>query len=155
MRVYEFDAELMKHPSQDATFIEFPYDVENEFGAKGQVKVQATFDGHDYRGSLAKMGHQCHILGVTKQIRTAIGKQAGDIVHVVLKKDEEPRVVEIPIDFDELLDENPRARKFFEGLSYTNRKEYVGWITGAKKEETRGKRLQKSIEMLLNSVKHP
>ena len=63
MKLYEFDAIIKKTDFIDATFVEFPYDVENEFGTKGQVKVKAFFDNYEYRGSLVKMGHQCHIIG--------------------------------------------------------------------------------------------
>lgn len=153
MKTYEFDAEIKKQDSIDATFVEFPYEVEKEFGVKGQVKVLATFDGCEYRGSLAKMGHNCHILGMTQKIRAAIGKKPGDIVHVILKEDNEPRVVEIPEDFKRLLEENEQAMSFFDTLSYTNRKEYVQWITGAKKAETREKRVKDAIAMLSDKVK--
>lgn len=153
MKTYEFDAEIKKQDSINAAFIEFPYDVEKEFGVKGQVKVHATFDGCEYRGSLAKMGHSCHILGITQKVRGAIGKDPGDIVHVILRKDEEPRLVEIPEDFRKLLEENGQALSFFETLSYTHRKEYVQWIASAKRVETRDKRVKDSIAMLLNKVK--
>ncbi len=155
MKVYEFDALIHKHSNLDAAFIEFPYDVEKEFGTKGRVKVIVTFDGYEYRGSLAKMGHPVHCLGLTKEVRTAIRKNHGDTVRIILKKDEEPRIVEIPEDFSKQLDQNPNAKAYFEGLSYTHRKEYVRWITEAKKQETRETRLQKAIQMILNQVKHP
>jgi hypothetical protein len=155
MKIYEFDAVIQKHPDLDAAFIEFPYDVEQEFGTKGQVKVLATFDGYEYRGSLAKMGYPVHRLGLTKEIRNAIEKSWGDTVHVTVKKDEAPRIVEIPDDFGKLLDQNPEVKAYFEGLSFTHRKEYVRWIVEAKKQETRENRLQKAIEMLREKVKHP
>jgi hypothetical protein len=155
MKKYEFDAVILKWGAQDAAFIEFPYEVETEFGVRGQVKVRATFDGIDYRGSLAKMGTHCHILGLTQQIRRAIGKQTGETVHVVLHEDMEPRTIDIPDDFGKLMDENHEARDFFNTLSYTNKKQYVLWISNAKKEETRKNRLEKSIGLLLNKVKHP
>jgi len=151
--VYEFDALINKHEVIDGAYIEFPYDVNKEFGTKGQVKVNATFDGHEYRGSLANMGYDCHILGITQAIRKAIGKNPGDMVHIILKQDIEPRVVKIPDDFIELLDGNREAKAFFETLSYTNKNEYNVWITSAKKAETREKRLKQSIEMLAKGLK--
>lgn len=155
MKVYEFDAKIIKHDSIDAAFIEFPYDVEKEFGEKGQVKVWATFDGYEYRGSLARMGHHCHILGLTQKVRNAIQKQSGDRVHVILKKDDELRIVEIPADFQKGLEQKEQAKLFFDTLSYTNRKHYVQWITSAKRNETRNKRVERSISMLLNKIKRP
>ena len=72
-----------------------------------------------------------------------------------MKKKEAPRIVEIPDDFGKLLDQNPEVKAYFEGLSFTHRKEYVRWIVEAKKQETKEKRLQKAIEMLREKVKHP
>ena len=148
MQTYEFDALVKKHENLDAVFVEFPYDVEREFGMRGQVKVAATFDGFEYRGSLVRMGHACHLIGLTREVRTAIGKGSGDSVHVTIRKDDEPRVVEIPDDLRDRLAANVEARRFFEGLSYSHRREYVQWITEAKKAETRERRLAAAVEML-------
>lgn len=139
----------------NAAFIEFPYDVEKEFGTKGRVKVQATFDGHPYQGSLAPMGGDCHLLGLTKKVRKAIGKEPGDTVAVVVQQDTGPRTVEVPSVLQQWLNKNPGEKEFFEELSYTNRKEYVQWITGAKKEETRKGRLEKAFSLLKKRAKHP
>lgn len=155
MKTYEFTGEIKKHSFQDAAYIEFPYNVEEEFGVKGQVKVKATFDGYEYRGSLAKMGHYCHMIGITKKIREEINKQPGDMVQVVIIKDEAPRIVEIPEYFQAKLMENPEAKKFFEGLSYSNQKKYTDWLTSAKKAETRENRVNNSMVMLLEGKKQP
>ncbi|GAB6172340.1 hypothetical protein JCM15765_18180 [Paradesulfitobacterium aromaticivorans] len=139
----------------DWGYVEFPFDVETEFGTRGQVKVIATFDGYEYRGSLARMGHHCHLIGLTKKVRAEIGKNPGEGVHVVIKQDVEPRTVELPEDFEKLLNQNPEAKMFFDKLSFTNRKEYVQWITTAKKVETRDRRLRNSIDKLLQGIKEP
>ena len=152
---YEFTAEILKHDGMDAGYIEFPYDVEEEFGTRGQVKVKATFDGHPYRGSLVTMGHDRHWLGVIKKVREAIGKGPGDRVHVIIQKDEKGRTVEVPEVLLGWLNEHPEEKDFFEDLAYTYQKEYVRWITGAKREETRERRLNKTFEMLKDRVKHP
>ena len=82
---YEFDAIILKVPDIDGAYIEFPYDVKEEFN-KGQVKVEATFDGYPYSGSLVRMKTPGHILGIRKDIRQAINKQPGDVVHVTIKE---------------------------------------------------------------------
>lgn len=145
MKVYEFDAKLIKHDSINAAYIEFPYHTEREFGTKGQIKVNVTFDGCEYRGSLANMGQGCHCLGLTQKMRNDIGKQPGDVVHVILRKDEEPRNIDMPEDFNKLLENNSEAKEFFNSLSYTSRKEYVNWIISAKKVENRKKRIDEAI----------
>ena len=86
-RIYEFEAVIKKVPDIDGAYIEFPFDVREEFG-KGRVKVHATFDGEPYDGSLVRMKTPGHILGVRKDIRAAIGKQPGDMVRVVLRERE-------------------------------------------------------------------
>ncbi|MHC1721060.1 MAG: DUF1905 domain-containing protein [Clostridiaceae bacterium] len=84
-KIYEFDAEIKKVPDIDGAYIEIPFDVKAEFG-KGRVAVTATFDGEPYEGILVKMKTPCHIIGIRKDIRAKIGKQAGDIIKVTVKE---------------------------------------------------------------------
>ena len=84
-KIYEFDAELRKVPDIDGAYIEFPYDVRQEFG-KGRVKVHAEFDVEPYDGSLVRMKTPGHIIGVRKDIRKKINKQPGDRIHVRIRE---------------------------------------------------------------------
>lgn len=86
-KIYEFNAVLLKVEGIDGAYIEFPYDVRQEFG-KGRVKVHATFDGESYDGSLVRMKTPGHIIGVRKDIRAKINKQCGEIIHVTIKERE-------------------------------------------------------------------
>jgi len=153
MKKYKFRAQLQPGRGGGA-YVFFPYDVEKEFGTKGKVPVQATFDGVPYKGSLFKYSYSQHVLGILKSIREQIGKQPGDTVDLAIWKDEELRTVEIPADFRNRL-KKESLLPIFEKLSYTHRKEYCRWITEAKKEETRLRRLEKAVEMLRNGVKTP
>ena len=65
------------------------------------------------------------------------------------------KVVIVPDDLAGAFRENPNAADFFTRLSYSNRKEYVQWITEAKREETRSARIVKTIEKLLQGIKNP
>lgn len=134
-------------------YVEVPFDAKETFGS-GRPKVVATFDGYPYRGSIASMGG-CWILGIAKEIRSAIGKHLGDSVRVTLSPDEAPRVVEVPAELAEALEREPEARASFEGLAYTHRKEYARWIAGAKREETRRRRLEQAIEKLRRGERAP
>ena len=84
---YEFQAKIQKVPDIDGAYIVFPYDIKKEFG-KGRVKVHAEFDGEPYDGSVVNMGMKnddgsiCYIIGILKNIRQKIGKQAGDTISV-------------------------------------------------------------------------
>jgi uncharacterized protein YdeI (YjbR/CyaY-like superfamily) len=116
--------------------------------------VKATFDGVAYAGSLMACGGPQHMLGVLKAIREQIGKGVGDAIDVVVARDEAERTVDIPTPFKELM-KKEGVFPFFEQLSYTNRKEYCRWISDAKREETRLKRLGKAIAMLRQGVRTP
>jgi len=125
-----------------------------EFGRKGRVAVKATFNGVPYAGSLDKCCQAQHMLGVLKAIRERIGKDPGGTIEVVVWKDEAERTVTVPAQFEELM-KKEGLFSFFEQLSYTHRKEYCRWITEARKEETRLKRLEKAVEMLKKGVRTP
>lgn len=92
-KTYEFEAVIKKVPDVDGAYIEFPYDVKEEFG-RGRVKVHVTFDGEPYDGSIVNMGLKnadnsvCYIIGLRKDIRTKIRKQAGNTVKVIIKERE-------------------------------------------------------------------
>ena len=67
-----------------------PVDIRKVYG-KGRLKVEATFDGEHYSGSVVNMGVKdadgkiCYIIGITKAIRQRIGKTFGDTVEVTLR----------------------------------------------------------------------
>ncbi|MBL7878887.1 MAG: DUF1905 domain-containing protein [Chryseobacterium gambrini] len=150
----QFKAVIKQNGEMNAAFVEFPFSTEEIFGKKGQVKIKAVFDDKvEYRGSLAKMKSECHILGLTQEIRKQLGKTFGDEVSVSLTEDKEERVVEIAEDIVLLFNENPEAKVLFDKMSYTHRKEYIRWIEEAKKPETRENRKVKMIRMILDGKK--
>lgn len=148
---YKFEATIQKVPDKDGAFIEVPFDIEKEFGAK-RVKIKAKFDGLDYRGSIVSMDG-CYIIGITKAIRNEIGKNAGENIFVEIEKDEEVREIDLPMDFKIELEKSGEALKFYNGLSYSIKRKYYQWIISAKKEETRQKRIIEAIEKLEANIK--
>jgi hypothetical protein len=133
-------------------YVEIPFDVEAAFGSK-RPRVKAVIAGVPYRGSLVRMGSECHILGVLKAIRARAGKDVGDAVDVSLEADLEPRVVQVPPELAQALQREPAARARFDSLSYSHQREYVGFILEAKREETRAKRVAKTVELLKSAKK--
>ncbi|MBE7433444.1 MAG: DUF1905 domain-containing protein [Anaerolineales bacterium] len=143
---------VIQNAGGGGAFVEVPFDVEKDFGAK-RPKVKATFDGVPYRGLLARMGGENHILIVLKDIRESIGKTFGDKVKVTVELDVELRVIKIPKDLKRELKNDTEARVIFEKLSFTHKREYVNWINEAKKDETRANRILKTITMLKKGQK--
>lgn len=86
---HHFIATIIQNGDMDAGYIVVPVDIRQEYGV-GRLKVQATFDGHPYSGSVVNMGVKdadgniCYIIGITKAIRQKIGKSFGDMVDVII-----------------------------------------------------------------------
>ena len=65
------------------------------------------------------------------------------------------RTQTLPEDMETLFTLHPKAKDFFGSLPAANRKEYVLWITGAKREDTRKRRLDATVEKLRAGKKTP
>jgi hypothetical protein len=131
------------------TYLTVPLAVEEVFGKRGPVAVRGTIDGQAFRNSLLPRGDGRHFVVVKQEIRTAIGKDAGDSVRVQLELDDELRTVDLPEAFERALQAYEAAQTAFDRLSYSHRKEYVAWIESAKKPETKERRLQQAIQRIV------
>jgi len=86
---HRFTACIERSGDMDAAYVVVPVDIRKEYG-RGRLKVEATFDGEPYSGSVVNMdvkdadGNICYIIGITKAIRQRIGKTFGDTVEVTL-----------------------------------------------------------------------
>ncbi len=146
---HSFDSRLTARGPKGAwIFLPIPLDVQVVFGTKSRVPVAGTVNGTPFRNSLLPEGDGTHAMAFGKDLQLATGAKAGDLVHVTLKLDTEPRTTDTPEDLQSKLDEHPEAATFFETLAPSHKKEYVEWIVSAKKPETRINRIAKAIEML-------
>jgi hypothetical protein len=150
MKKHTFKA-VIQNAGGGGAFVEIPFDVEKEFGAK-RAKVKADIEGVEYRGLLVRMGGPNHLLIILKGIREKIGKTFGDEITVTVEPDSAPRVVAIPKDMSKELKKDKSIKNYFDKLAYTHKKEYVKWIEEAKKEETRASRISKMIAILKKKV---
>jgi hypothetical protein len=115
-------------------------------GAK-RFPVKATVEGYTWRGAVARMKGE-FLLGLNRETREAAGVEAGDEVSVELALDTEERTVEVPEALATALAGDAEARKAFDALAYTHRKEFARWVAEAKKEATREKRVAQALAML-------
>jgi hypothetical protein len=132
---------------------ELPFDPKEELG-QARAPVRVTIGGFTFRTTVATYGGR-PLIGINKANREAAGVEAGDQVTVELELDAEPREVEVPPELAEALEGEPELRAFFDGLSYTHRREYAEWVGDAKREETRRRRVAKAVEMLRDGVRTP
>src|SRR3954469_19933127 len=95
-----------------------PDEVVEELGAGKKPPVNVTVNDFTYRNTIAVMGGK-FMISVSADIRKKTGIKGGDSVTVQLELDNQPREVSLPTDFQEALDQNTPAKKFFEELSYS------------------------------------
>jgi len=129
-----------------------PVDVREFFGTWARVPVRGTINGYPFRSSLSPYGGR-HLMPVNKELRAGAGVDAGDMVEVVMERDEEERTVEAPPLLKKALAKSKTAQANWEKLSFTHKKEMARAIVGAKQEETRLRRLAKVVEVLKTGTK--
>lgn len=115
-------------------------------GAKTPAVTVVVGGGFTFQGRIGRMGGE-NLLGFNKATRTAAGVEAGDTIDVVISVDTVARTVDVPDDLAEALRAAGAADRF-EALAPSHRKEYVRWITEAKKPETRARRVAEAIPMI-------
>jgi hypothetical protein len=130
-----------------ATGFRVPADVVEALGKGKRPPVSVTINGYTYRSTVAVMGGD-YMLGVSAENRAGAGVKGGDEIEVDLELDTAPREVSVPADFAAALEREPNAKRTFDGLSYSNKSWHVLQIEGAKSDETRQRRIVKSVEAL-------
>lgn len=149
MKEIRFTASIKNTPGKTGgSYIEFPYDVQEVFGHTGRVKVICYFDDVEYRGSLVKMGTECHIIGIKKDILKIIKKKAEDLINVRIYEDMEERKIEPNESLNKILNAYSSLKATYDSLSYTKKKEMNQLLETAKREETKDKRIKEIIEDL-------
>ena len=129
-----------------------PVDVPEFYGTRGRVPVRGTINGFPYRSSLSPCAGR-HMMQVNKLLLAGAGAQPGDIVDVVMDRDDEERTVEAPPLLKKALVKSKTAQANWQKLSFTHKKEMALAILGAKQEETRVRRLAKVVEVLKTGKK--
>ncbi len=124
-----------------------PPEVVDALGAGKRPKVLVTIHDYTYRSSVAVMGG-AYMIGVNAGNRAATGVQGGDVVDVDLELDTAPREVSVPADLAAALAAEPAAARTFDGLSYSNKSWHTIQVESAKSDETRRRRIEKSVAAL-------
>ena len=148
----EFEA-TVQAAGRGGAVVVLPFDPKEAFG-RARAPVHGTVNGAPFRSTVAVYGGMAY-LGLPLTLRRAARADVGARVHVTIERDDEPREVEVPDDLAHALSHDREAAASFSSLSYTHRKEYVRWITGAKREETRRRRVDRALDLLRDGVQTP
>jgi len=143
----ELHFESRLESDQGACFIRVPPRTLTALGQGKRLPVRVTINGYSYRTTIAVYGGKSY-LGVRREVREAAGVAAGDQLTVGLEYDAEPRTVDLPDALRSALEADAAAAAAFEKLSYTRKKEFIHWVTGAKRADTQSRRMEQAIETL-------
>jgi hypothetical protein len=138
---------VIKQGDKTATGIEVPADVVAALGPSRKPPVKVTINGYTYRSTVATVSG-AFMVGVSADVRDKAGVAGGDAVDVDIELDTEKREVTVPPDFAAALEDDEAAKRFFDGLSYSNKSRFVYAIEDAKTPETRQRRIDKSVIQL-------
>jgi hypothetical protein len=132
-------------------FIPVPFDPREVFGTV-RAPVKVTLNGFTYRSTIAAMGGP-PCIPLRKSNREAAGLEGHETLEVRLELDTEPREVTLPEDLEAALKVMPSALEAWRKLSHSHQREHVEAIEGAKKPETRARRLNAAIFSLTGDLK--
>jgi hypothetical protein len=130
-----------------ATGIRVPDDVMTALASGKKPPVRVTINGHTYRSTVATVDGQ-PMVGLSAENRAATGAAGGDTVDVEIELDTAPREVAVPPELAQALAGDADAKRSFDSLSNSQKSWHTLAIAGAKTDETRRRRLEKSMDML-------
>ncbi|MEP7360567.1 MAG: YdeI/OmpD-associated family protein [Chloroflexota bacterium] len=142
-----FKTTLKQAEGSSATGIVIPDKVLAALGAGKKPPVKVTVNGYEYRSTVATVNGD-YMVGFNADHRAASGINGGDPIHVSIELDTEPRTVELPVDFAAALKADAKAKATFDKLSNSLKGFHVTQVTSAKTDETRQRRIEKSIATL-------
>lgn len=141
-----FKVDLIKGDGDTAGFV-IPEKIIEAFGQGKKPKVTVTINGgFSYPNTVAVMGGK-YMIGISKERRKLAGVQPGEKIEVTLELDTAPRVMEVPPGLQTALDRNKAAKSYFATLSYSNQRRHIDPINEAKTDETRARRIEKSVAL--------
>jgi len=142
----EFKAKLNGDESRKDASASFtlPFDTRDVWG-KAKVPVKVTINGYTWRSTVGNRGGIQYIV-VNAEARRSASVKAGDLVTITLEPDAEKREIEIPLALQKAL--GKKLTQKLDALSFTHKKEFIVWYSGAKMEDTRARRVEKMKQML-------
>ena len=132
-------------------FVPLTFDPKAVFG-KVRAPVKVTLNGYTYRSTIAAMGGP-PCIPLRRSHREAAGLEGGETVTVRLDLETDAREVTPPRDLLRALEATPGAMDGWRRLSYTHQREHVEAIEGAKKPETRARRIERAIQLVQSKMR--
>lgn len=146
-----FTAPLLRPASPKGAawvFLVLPVNASAKLPTRTMTSVDGTLNGHPFQATLEPDGQGSHWLKVPRAMRTAAGVVVGDSVKVEITPVGEQPEPRVPGDLRRALAASPQARTQWSSVTPVARRDWIHWITSAKKTETRERRIAKTCSML-------
>lgn len=130
------------------SFLILPKNASAKLRTRSMTTVEGTINDHQFRATLAPDGQRSHWLKVNRKMREGAGAQVGDVVTLEImsaRMEPEPRV---PADLRMALAAAPKARALWSDITPVARRDWIQWVTSAKRSETRARRVFNTCKML-------
>jgi hypothetical protein len=139
---------ILLQSGKTATGIEIPRQIVEKLNAGKKPLVKITVNNFTYRSAIAVMGG-VFMVAVNAENRESAKIKAGDKIEIAIELDNEERVIELPSEFQKVLNKNLSAKNFFDTLSNSKKKALIIPITNAKTDETRNRNIEKAMNVLV------
>jgi hypothetical protein len=139
---------ILLQSGKTATGIEIPRQIVEKLNAGKKPLVKITVNNFTYRSAIAVMGG-VFMVAVNAENRESAKIKAGDKIEIAIELDNEERVIELPSEFQKVLNKNLSAKNFFDTLSNSKKKVLIIPITNAKTDETRNRNIEKAMNVLV------
>ena len=138
------------------TFLVLPKAASAKLPTRAMTAVEGTLNGAPFQATLEPDGQKSHWLKVEKKLRQAAAAEPGDEVTLEIApatKEPEPTVPpELKKAFAAAA---PKAREVWADITTVARRDWIHWITSAKQEETRTRRIKTACSMLASGKRRP
>ena len=130
------------------TFLVLPKDASARLPSRGMMAVEGTINGVPFQAVLEPDGQKSHWLKVDRKMQEAAGVHAGDMVTLEIAPAGEEPEPKVPADLRKALAAAPKARALWSDITPMARRDWINWITSAKRPETRARRIDNACSML-------
>jgi hypothetical protein len=155
-----FKAKLLRPAESEKanswTFLVLPKNASAKLPSRGMTAIEGTINGFPFQALLEPDGQKGHWLKVDRKLREAAGAESGDIVTLEIAPAANDTEPEVPTDLRKaLVATAPKARALWSEITPNARRDWIHWITSAKQEETRTRRIKNSCSMLAAGKRRP
>jgi hypothetical protein len=131
------------------TFLNLPRNASAKLPSRGMTAIEGTINGVQFQATLEPDGQKSHWLKVHRKLGKEAGADAGDVVTLEIAPAAEEPEPEVPADLRKALAATlPKARAVWSDITPNARRDWIHWISSAKQEETRARRIKNACSML-------